>query len=70
LLPEKSVKEILDSLVARGFVVAQNEFTNDAIYQVAAAGSKHPQRRKDARSAHAPRLAVESDRVRAVLSEI
>jgi DNA-binding IclR family transcriptional regulator/DNA-binding MarR family transcriptional regulator len=70
LLPEKSVQEILDSLVARGFVVAQNEFTNDAIYQVTAAGSKHPQCRKDARLAHAPRLPVESDRVSAVLSAI
>jgi len=33
-------------------------------------GLKHPQYRQDARLAHAPRLPVESDRVRAVLSAI
>jgi DNA-binding IclR family transcriptional regulator len=70
LLPEKSVQEILDRLVARDFVVARNGFNNDATYQVTPAGLKHPQCRKDVRLAHAPRLPVESDRVRAVLSAI
>ena len=69
-LPEKSVQRILDRFVARHFVVAQDGFTDRAIYQITAAGLKHPQRHPDFRLAHAPRLPVESDRVRAVLSAI
>jgi DNA-binding MarR family transcriptional regulator len=69
-LPEKSVQQILDRFVARHFVVAQDGFTDRAIYQITAAGLKHPQRHSDVRLAHAPRLPVESDRVRAVLSAI
>jgi DNA-binding MarR family transcriptional regulator len=70
LLPEKSVQQILDRFVARHFVVAQDGFADRTIYQITAAGLKHPQRHPDARLAHAPRLPVESDRVRAVLSAI
>jgi DNA-binding MarR family transcriptional regulator len=70
LLPDKSAQQILDRLVARHFVVEQDGFADRAIYQVTAAGLKHPQRHPDARLAHAPRLPVESDRVRAVLSAI
>ncbi len=70
LLPEKCVQEILDRLVARDFVVAQNGFTSELTYQITAVGLKHPQCRKDASLAHAPRPPVESDRVRAVLSAI
>jgi DNA-binding MarR family transcriptional regulator len=70
LLPEKSVQQFLDRLVARHFVVAQDGFADRTIYQITAAGLKHPQRHPDARLAHAPRLPVESDRVRAVLSAI
>jgi DNA-binding IclR family transcriptional regulator len=70
LLPEQSVQEILDRLFARGFVVAQDGFTGESVYQITAFGLKHPQYRQDARLAHAPRLPIESDRVRAVLSAI
>ena len=70
LLPEKSVRKILDRLIAKGFVVAQDGFTGEAVYQITVPGLKHPQYRQDARLAHAPRLPVESDRVRAVLSAI
>ena len=70
LLPEKSVQQILDHFVARHFVVAQGGFADDTVYQITAIGLKHPQRHHDARLAHAPRLPVESDRVRAVLSAI
>jgi Mn-dependent DtxR family transcriptional regulator len=69
-LPEKSVQQILDRFVARHFVVALDGFTDEAIYQITAAGLKHPQRHADFRLAHAPRLPVESDRVRTVLSAI
>jgi predicted transcriptional regulator len=68
--PEKSVRKILDRLIAKGFVVAQDGFTGEAVYQITVPGLKHPQYRQDARLAHAPRLPVESDRVRAVLSAI
>jgi Mn-dependent DtxR family transcriptional regulator len=70
LLPDESVQRILDGLVARHFVVAQEGLSDRAIYRISAAGLKHPQRQPDARLAHAPRLPVESDRVRAVLSAI
>jgi DNA-binding IclR family transcriptional regulator len=70
LLPEKSVRKILDRLIGRGFVVAQDGFTGEAVYQTTVPGLKHPQYRQDARLADAPRLPVESDRVRAVLSAI
>jgi predicted transcriptional regulator len=70
LLPEKSVREILDRLIAKGFVVAQNGFTGEAVYQITVLGLKHPQHRQDTRLAQAPRLPVESDRVREVLSAI
>jgi predicted transcriptional regulator len=70
LLPAKSVQQILYRLVARHFVVERDGFADRAIYQITAAGLKHPQRHPDARLAHGPRLPVESDRVRAVLSAI
>src|ERR1035437_549005 len=70
LLPEKSVQQILDRFVARHFVAAQDGFTDKTIYQRTASGLKHPQRHHDAPLAHTPRLPVESDRVRAVLSAI
>jgi DNA-binding MarR family transcriptional regulator len=67
-LPEKSVQKILDSFVARYFVAERDGFTDNTIYQITAAGLKHPQRHQVAQLAHAPRLPVESDRVHAVLS--
>jgi hypothetical protein len=39
-------------------------------YRITAAGLKHPQRRLSGRQAQAPRLPVDSDRVRNVLSTI
>jgi predicted transcriptional regulator len=70
LLPVKRVQKILDHFVSRGLVIAQEGFTDDAVYQITAVGLKHPQRHDDASLAQAPRLPVESDRVRAVLSAI
>jgi DNA-binding IclR family transcriptional regulator len=69
-LPEKNVQQILDRFVASRFVAAQGGFTDKTIYQITAAGLKHPQRHQDGRLAHAPRLPVESDRVHSVLSAI
>jgi len=69
-LPEECVQQILDNFVARRFVASQDGLNDRKIYQITAAGLKHPQRHQDARLAHAPRLPVESDRVHAVLSAI
>ncbi len=69
-LPEECVQQILDNFVARRFVAAQDGLNDRKIYQITAAGLKHPQRHQAARLAHAPRLPVESDRVHAVLSAI
>ena len=69
-LREESVQQILDNFVARRFVASQDGLNDRKIYQITAAGLKHPQRHQDARLAHAPRLPVESDRVHAVLSAI
>jgi hypothetical protein len=69
-LPEKNVQQILDRFVASRFFAAQGGFTDKTIYQITAAGLKHPQRHQDGRLAHAPRLPVESDRVHSVLSAI
>jgi DNA-binding MarR family transcriptional regulator len=68
VLPEKSVQQILDSLVARHFVAALDGLNDRRNYQIAAAGLKHPQHHQNKRVAHPPRLPVESDRVHAVLS--
>jgi predicted transcriptional regulator len=70
LLPDKRVQQILDDFVARHFVVAHEGLADRTVYQISATGLNHPQRHPDARLAHAPRLPVESDRVRAVLSTI
>jgi predicted transcriptional regulator len=70
LLPEEIIQQILDGFVARHFVVAQEGLADRTVYQINATGLNHPQRQPDARLAHAPRLPVESDRVRAVLAAI
>lgn len=70
LLPKKRVQQILDGLFAKHLVAAQDGLADKIIYQITAAGLKHPQRYQGARLAHAPRLPVESDRVHAVLSAI
>ena len=68
VLPEKSVQQILDSLVARHFVAALDGLNDRRNYQITAAGLKHPQRHQNKRVAQPPRLPVESDRIHAVLS--
>jgi Mn-dependent DtxR family transcriptional regulator len=70
LLPEKQVQQILEALLLRGFIEALDGLAGDKVYRITAAGLEHPQRGASARRAQAPRLPVESDRVRAVLSVI
>jgi DNA-binding MarR family transcriptional regulator len=70
LLPEKLVQQILERFVARNYVAALDGFAHKTVYRITATGLRHPQRRRYAHRAQAPRLPVESDRVHAVLSAI
>jgi len=70
LLPENRVLRILERLIANNFIEALDGLANDTVYRISAAGLRHPQRGRRARCAQAPRLPVESDRVRAVLSAV
>jgi len=69
-LSEKQVRQILKHFAASGFIETLEGLTGDTVYQITASGLEHPQHRRSARQAQAPRLPVESDRVRAVLSAI
>jgi DNA-binding IclR family transcriptional regulator len=69
-MPENEVHQILERLIAYGFVEACQGFQGNRLYRIAAAGAKHPQHNQSARRAQAPRLPAESDRVRKVLSAI
>ena len=69
-IPENKVQKILESLIVRRFVEASEGLRGNKVYRITAAGLKHPQRARSARRAQEPRLPVESDRVRRVLSAI
>ena len=69
-MPENKVQQILERLIASRFVEACEGFQGNRLYRITAAGLKHPQRGQSARRAQAPRLPVESDRIRKVLSVI
>jgi len=69
-MPENKVQQILERLIVSRFVEAFEGLQGNRVYRITAAGLKHPQRGQFARRAQAPRLPVESDRVRKVLSAI
>jgi predicted transcriptional regulator len=69
-MSEKKVQQILERLIASRFVRACEGFQGSQLYRITAAGLKHPQRGQSVRRAQAPRLPVESDRIRKVLSAI
>ena len=69
-MPENKVQQILEGLIVSRFVEAFEGLQGNRVYRLTAAGLKHPQRDQSARRAQAPRLPVESDRVRKVLSAI
>ena len=69
-MPENEVQQSLDRLIASRFVEACEGFQGNQLYRITAAGLKHPQRSQSSRRAQAPRLPVESDRIRKVLSAI
>jgi DNA-binding IclR family transcriptional regulator len=69
-IPENAAHEALKRLIAGKFVEACEGFHGTRLYRMTAAGLKHPQRYQAARRAQAPRLPVDSDRIRKVLSAI
>ena len=69
-MPEHTVQQILERLVAGRFVQTFEGLKGNRVYRVTAAGLRHPQRDNFTRHAEAPRPPVESDRVRKVLSAI
>ena len=69
-MPEHTVQQILERLVASRFVQTFEGLKGNRVYRITAAGLRHPQRDNVTRHAEAPRPPVESDRVRKVLSAI
>jgi DNA-binding IclR family transcriptional regulator len=68
-LPEDKVQRVLERLLIRRLVEASNGLRENLAYRITKVGLRHPQWRSECR-AQAPRLPVESDRVRTVLSAI
>jgi DNA-binding IclR family transcriptional regulator len=69
-ISENKVRQALEHLIVGRFVETSEGLQGDRTYRITVAGLKHPQRGQSARRAKAPRLPVESDRVRQVLSAI
>jgi predicted transcriptional regulator len=69
-LSENKVHQALEHLIVGRFVEASDGLQGDRLYRITVAGLKHPQRGQSARRAKAPRLPVESDRIRKVLLAI
>jgi predicted transcriptional regulator len=69
-MSESDVHKALERLIVDRFVKACEGFQGNRLYQITAAGLKHPQRDQAARRARAPRLPAKSDRIRKVLSVI
>jgi Mn-dependent DtxR family transcriptional regulator len=65
-----NVKSILQELIVQSLVKAVPGLDGSQTYRITSAGQEHPQRVPDRTRARAPRLPVESDRVRVVLSTI
>jgi predicted transcriptional regulator len=69
-MSEDNVQLILNRLIIRRLIEAFEGLQGNREYRITARGLKHPQRKHSSRQAQAPRLPVESDRVRNVLSAI
>ena len=69
-MPENKIRKILKGLIASGFVEEFEGLQGNRVYPLTDAGNNHPQRDLSSRRAAEPRLPVESDRVRKVLSTI
>ena len=69
-MPENKVQKILEGLTVSRFVEEFEGLQGNRVYRLTDAGNSHPQRDLFVRRAAEPRLPVESDRVRKVLSTI
>src|SRR5258706_422336 len=69
-VPDAEIAQILERLLVRRLIEASDGLRGGRVYRVTGAGLKHPQYIPSAARAQAPRLPVESDRVRKVLSAI
>jgi len=69
-VPDAEIQRILERLLVRRLIEASDGLRGNRVYRVTEAGLKHPQCVRSAAPAQAPRLPVESDRVRKVLSAI
>jgi DNA-binding IclR family transcriptional regulator len=69
-MPENKVHQTLKRLIVSRYVEATEGLQGNRVYRITMAGLKNPQRGQSARRAQVPRLPVESDRVRKVLSAI
>jgi DNA-binding IclR family transcriptional regulator len=67
---DAEIQRILERLLVRRLIEASDGLRGNRVYRVTDAGLTHPQRSPSASRAQAPRLPVESDRVRKVLSAI
>jgi DNA-binding IclR family transcriptional regulator len=69
-VPEAEIGQILERLLVRRLIAASDGLRGNRVYRTTDAGLRHPQYIASACRAQAPRLPVESDRVRKVLSAI
>jgi Mn-dependent DtxR family transcriptional regulator len=69
-MPENKIRKILEGLIASRFAEEFEGLQGNRVYRLTDTGNNHPQRDLSARRADEPRLPVESDRVRKVLSTI
>src|SRR6266446_3838878 len=69
-VPDGEIAQILERLLVRRLIDASDGLRGGRVYRVTDLGLKHPQYIPSAARAQAPRLPVESDRVRKVLSAI
>jgi hypothetical protein len=69
-LPDDEAERILGSLTAAGLAEALEGSQGGRVFRITAAGLEHPQYLPSGRRAAAPRLPVQSDRVRKVLQTI
>jgi len=69
-VPDEEIHQILERLLLRRLIEASEGLRGNQVYRVTDAGLNHPQRVPTAAPAQAPRLPVESERVRKVLSAI
>jgi DNA-binding IclR family transcriptional regulator len=69
-IADAEIRKTLERLLVRRLIARSDGLRGNRVYRITDAGLKHPQYLQSASRAQAPRLPVESDRVRKVLSAI